>query len=162
MLTPPLRSWSIGCRDAQAGAKFPEDISGQSFRHYVGELLTRRAVKDAELAESHALPDEEDVQLDMLGTPVVHWVAGEVDGRHIVAEDQRGGAEGRVEFTEQLPKPHALSNGVGHATVLSFSRRARHRGWRLDDQLTRASPRNTQNPEVERRVSGQPAQSASV
>ena len=45
-------------------------------------------MKDAELAERHALPNEEDVQLDMLGTPVVHRVAGEVDGRHIVAEDQ--------------------------------------------------------------------------
>ena len=34
--------------------------------------------------------------------------------------------------------------------------------WRLEDQETRASPRKTQKPDVERRVSGQPAQSASV
>jgi hypothetical protein len=34
--------------------------------------------------------------------------------------------------------------------------------WHLDDHKMSASPRNTANPDVERLVSGQPAQSASV
>lgn len=34
--------------------------------------------------------------------------------------------------------------------------------WRLEDQEIRLSPRTTQYPDVERRVSGHPAQSASV
>jgi hypothetical protein len=34
-------------------------------------------------------------------------------------------------------------------------------GWRFDDQETRESLRKTQNPDVDRRVSGQPAQSTS-
>ena len=92
------RSWSVGCRDAQAGAKIPEDIRGQSFRHYISELLTRRDRTAAELAERHALPNEEDVQLDMLGTPVVHWVAGEVDGRHIVTVNNRDFVDAGVKF----------------------------------------------------------------
>jgi hypothetical protein len=44
---------------------------------------------DTELADGHLLPDEVDVQLYVLGSPVVDWIPGHVHRRNIVAERNR-------------------------------------------------------------------------
>lgn len=45
---------------------------------------------NAKLTESHLLPDEVNVKLDMFCPPLMNQVGGHVYGRDIVTEDNRG------------------------------------------------------------------------
>jgi len=88
---------------------------------------------------------------------MVNRILGHVDGRNIVTVDKCLRVDRNAELTKEMMEPAALGSGVGDATALERETTA----WRLEDQDTRESPRNTQKPDVERPVSGHLAQSAS-
>lgn len=125
-LTPP-RSRDVVTGDAKTGPELRENVRGQAFGHDVGELLPSGDVKDAELAQRHALANEVDVELHVLRPAVVHWVGGEVDGGHVVAEHQRGLVHWSQELAEELTEPDALGDGVGDAAVFGLRTGAGHR-----------------------------------
>ena len=61
----------------------------------VGELGCRGHVEYAHVAEGHALADEVEVDLHVLGALVLYWVGGEVHGADVVAVDDLAFAGGR-------------------------------------------------------------------
>ena len=95
----PPRSGSVGCPDGETGS---ERRCGQALSHHVGELLICWNMNDAQLTEGDSFPQEVDVQLDMLGTPVMYRVLAHVDGGYVVAVGDRGAWNVDVELAEQL------------------------------------------------------------
>jgi hypothetical protein len=59
-------------------------------------------MNDAQLTKGDSFPHEVDVQLDMLGTPVMYRVLAHVDGGYVVAVGDRGAWNVDVELAEQL------------------------------------------------------------
>ena len=102
------RSLGVGRRDAKTGPELKKNVRGQAFRHDIGELLRGGDVKDAKLAQGHALADEVNVEFDMLGAPVMDWIDGQVHRRDVVAVHERGGLHRAAELAEELVKPNTL------------------------------------------------------
>jgi hypothetical protein len=55
-------------------------------------------VKNSNATEGNLLMNEVDVQLNVLGALMMNGVGGEVDGRHVVAEDHRSLVNGTREL----------------------------------------------------------------
>jgi hypothetical protein len=70
------------------------------------------------------IADEVEIDLDMLGLLVLHWVGGEVDRSDVVTVDQRAPGEGTVKLGEELSELGSLCHAVGHGTVLRLGTRA--------------------------------------
>ena len=75
---PPSVS-AVDMADAEAGPEIIMESRRESLRENVRELLVTRNVKHPELADGHFFPDEVDIELDMLGAPVMYWILGHVD-----------------------------------------------------------------------------------
>ena len=144
--------------DAKTGPELLENRSRQPLRHDVGELLRRRDVEDPDAPRSHLLTNEVYVELNMLRSMMMDRVGGEVNGGDVVAVDERSLVNITKQLLEQLTEPRAFRNGVSHC---SSALERETVGCCLEDQEIRDGPRYTQYPEVERRVPGQLAQSAS-
>jgi hypothetical protein len=61
------RSRDVVGGDAKTRAKLLENVRWQSFGHHVGQLLASWNMEHADVAKCHALADEVDVQLHILG-----------------------------------------------------------------------------------------------
>jgi hypothetical protein len=81
-------------------------------------------MEHSELSKSHSFPDKMDVELDVLGSPMMHRIRRHVDGRDIVAVDERSLGDGAEKLAEELPEPDALRDGIGNTTVLGLGARA--------------------------------------
>jgi hypothetical protein len=84
-------------------------------------------VKNAELSHCNLFSDEVDVELDVLGSTMMHGVLRHVDGRHIVAVRNGGFGNVDVELVEEMPDPGALGDGVRDSAVLGLGAGAGHR-----------------------------------
>jgi hypothetical protein len=62
------------------------------------------------------------VELDVLGPTMMNWIGGEVDSRNVVAVNDGGLVDGAGELKKEL---RALSDGVGHGSILSLGARTR-------------------------------------
>ena len=93
-------------------------------------------MEDPNSTSGDIIADEVEINLDMLGPLVLHWVGGEVDGADVVAVDEGGVLKGTVELVEELAQPGGLCHTVGHGTVLGLSAGAR------DDGLPLGGPRD--------------------
>jgi hypothetical protein len=80
-------------------------------------------VKNSNVTESNLLTNKVDVQLNVLGATMMNGIGGEVDNGDVVAEDSGGLVNRTGELRENLTKPSALSNCIGHHTILSLSAR---------------------------------------
>jgi hypothetical protein len=85
----------------------------------VGTWRTRTAP-----AATYIIADEVQIDLDMLGPLVLHWVGGEVDRADVVAVDQRAPRERTVKLGEELLEPGSLRHAVGYDMVLRLGTRA--------------------------------------
>jgi len=83
-------------------------------------------MEHTEIAELDVLPDEVDVELDVLGVLVVYGVAGHAHRRDAVAVCHRSLRDGAMELAEQMPEPDALSCRVLHRLVFSLGAGAGH------------------------------------
>ena len=77
----------MGLANVEAGTKVGEDARRQPFREDVRELGACGRMKDPDLAQCNALPYKVEIDLNVLRTLVLHWVAGHVDGADVVAVD---------------------------------------------------------------------------
>ena len=77
-------------------------------------------MQDTEVTKGDLLSDEVDVELDVFRASMVDGVGSHVDGRNVVAEDDGGLGQGDAQFTKELSKPVAFSNGVGDSALLRF------------------------------------------
>jgi hypothetical protein len=80
-------------------------------------------MKNSNVTESNLLTNKVDVQLNVLGATMMDEIGGEVDSGDIVAEDNGGLVNRNGKLREKLTKPSALSNCIGHNTILSLSAR---------------------------------------
>jgi hypothetical protein len=71
------------------------------------------------------------VNLDVLGTTMLHWIRSHVNRADIVAEDHCRRGEGVMKFAKKLTNPAALSHGVCNGSVLRLSTRPRDRSLPL-------------------------------
>jgi hypothetical protein len=75
-------------------------------------------VDDTKVAKRDLLPNEVYVELDVLRAVMMDGVGGEVDGRDIVAKDNRGFVDDRtVKLAEQLREPTTFGDSIGHCAV---------------------------------------------
>jgi hypothetical protein len=68
------------------------------------------------------------VNLNVFRPPMVHQVAGHVDGRDIVTEGHRSIVDRAMELTQKLPKSDALGNSISHHAVFCLRVGAGHYG----------------------------------
>ena len=85
-------------------------------------------MENSNLAESHLLTDEVDVNLDVLGTAVVDRVGCHVDSADVVTVDNCGNLQGNMKFLKELSKPTALGNHVSNSPVLGLRTGPGYRG----------------------------------
>jgi hypothetical protein len=94
----------------------------------IGELMRGRHVQDANFADGYFLPDEMNVDLDVLRPSVLYLIGGHVDGTDVVTVHYCGRSKRNMEFLKKLPEPTTLGHGMGNRAILSFCARARHCG----------------------------------
>ena len=72
---------------------------------------------NADISYGHFLPDEMNVELDMLGAPMVNWILRQVYGGDVVAVDECRRVDRNAEFAKKMTKPATLSCGICDAPV---------------------------------------------
>ena len=78
-------------------------------------------MQDMNITSSNLLPNEMEVNLDVLGAPMLNRVGRHVDGANVVTINQSSSPKGGMELEQELTQPRGLSNTIGHCAVLSFS-----------------------------------------
>jgi hypothetical protein len=79
-------------------------------------------MKNSELSQSCAFPNEVNIQLHMLRSLTMHRVVREICRGDIITEDDARLLDDDVQFHQQVPQPAALSGGIRDTTVLRFGR----------------------------------------
>jgi hypothetical protein len=101
------------------------------------------------------------IDLDMFCALMLNRVGGEIHRTDIVTVDDSGTAGWTVKLRRwRIQQDSSMLLATARYSASALDRETV--GCRLLDQETRFWPRKTQNPEVDRRVSGHPAQSASL
>ena len=77
-------------------------------------------MENTNLAESHLLTDEVDVNLDVLGTVVVDRVGCHVDNADVVTVNDCGDLQRNMKFLKELSKPTTLCDHMSNSPVLGF------------------------------------------
>jgi hypothetical protein len=111
---------------------------------------------------SDTLADEVWVDLHMLRALMLHGIGGEVDRADVVAVDEGGTLRGLWSSWSSWCMQEASATSLPKVWYSASMLERDMTSYRLVAQETRLVPRNTAFPKVDRRVSGQPAQSASL
>ena len=82
-------------------------------------------MENTNIADSHPVTNEMQVNLHMLRPLMLNRVGGEVHGADVVAVDERALGERAVKLSQELPKPGCLGDAVSNSPVLRLSTRAR-------------------------------------
>ena len=78
-------------------------------------------MQDMNMTSGNLLPNEMEVNLDVLGALMLNRVGRHVDSANVVTIDQSSSPKGGMELEQELTQPRGLSNTVGHRAVLSFN-----------------------------------------
>lgn len=87
----PSHSRIMGQLYTETGPKIPEQLSRESLGHNIGELVTRGNMQNPNLAKRHLLGNKIDVNLNVLGVPVLNWVGRHVDCTNVVTVNHCSG-----------------------------------------------------------------------
>ena len=77
-------------------------------------------MKDTKITNGNPLPDEVEVNLNMLGALMLNRIGGHVDGADVVTIHQCGLAEGGVQLLQELTQPGSLGDTISHCAILNF------------------------------------------
>jgi hypothetical protein len=91
-------------------------------------------MENPNIANSHPVANEVQVNLHMLHPLMRNRVGGEVHGTDVVAVDKCALGERAVKLSQELSEPGRLIHAVSNSPVLCLSTRAR------DDQLSLGRP----------------------
>ena len=98
-------------------------------------------MKNPNLADGDPVPNEVEVDLNMLRPLVLNRVGGEVHGANVVAVDKLAPGERAVELHQELAKPGHLCHAVSHGAILGLGTGAG------DHRLSLGRPRDKVAPE---------------
>jgi hypothetical protein len=118
-------------------------------------------MKNPNLIERHLLTNKVDADLDVLRAAMLNRVTCHVNSTDVITKDNGRGREGTLKLEKKLSKPAALGDDMSHSMVLSLDTGAGHRGLPIGGLGHQVVAEIDTVAKVERRVSGQPAQSAS-
>jgi hypothetical protein len=96
ILTPPPAVPTLAMADVETGPKIGEDRGRQAFSENVSKLRCRRNMKNTDIPNSDLVANKVKINLNMLGTLVLHRVRGHVDGTNIVTIDQAAASQRRM------------------------------------------------------------------
>jgi hypothetical protein len=82
-------------------------------------------MENTNIANSHPVTNEVQVNLHMLHPLMLNRVGGEVHGADIVAVNKCNPGERAVKLSQELSEPGRLSHAVSNSPVLRISTRAR-------------------------------------
>jgi len=85
--------------------------------------MTSRNVCDTNVPNSNFLANKMNVQLNVLGSSVMHRILGHVDGRDVVAVHDGRLGHRLQKLDKKMTKPTAFCRDVGHTSVLSLRAR---------------------------------------
>jgi hypothetical protein len=77
-------------------------------------------MKNTNFAKRNLLTNKMNVNLYVLGSTMLNWIGGHVDGRHIVTVEKCGRVKRAMELLKNLTEPTALRNSMSYSTVLYF------------------------------------------
>lgn len=100
-------------------------------------------MKNADVTGGNALPNEVQIDLDVLGALMLDGVGGHVDGADVVTVDKSSAAQRDVQLQEKLSKSGDLCNSIGDCSVLGLGTGAR------DCSLSLGRPRHQVVPQVD-------------
>ena len=98
-------------------------------------------MKNSKITNGNPLPNEVEINLNMLGSLMLNRVGGHVDGADVVTIHQRSSAKRGMKLLKQLAQSSSLSNTVGHGAILSLGTGSG------DSILTLGGPRDEIVPE---------------
>jgi hypothetical protein len=82
-------------------------------------------MENPNIANSHPVSNEVQVNLHMLRPLMLNRVDGEVHGADVLAVDERALGERAVKLSQELSEPGRLSHTISNSPVLRLSTRAR-------------------------------------
>jgi hypothetical protein len=82
-------------------------------------------MENPNIANSHSVSNEVQVNLHMLRPLMLNRVGGEVHGADVVVVDKRALGERAAKLSQELPEPGRLSHTVSNIPVIRLSTQAR-------------------------------------
>nr|GEU64132.1 hypothetical protein [Tanacetum cinerariifolium] len=101
------------------------------------------------------------VDLYMFGALMLYWVCRPVYGTDIITVDHGRCEKRGMKHTKEVANPKCFSYNIRNPAVFSLNTKTRQHVLAFEGPLQEVVTKKTQYPEVDRRVAGQPAQSAS-
>jgi hypothetical protein len=89
--------------------------------HDVSKLARGRDMKNTNLAQSHFLADEVNVNLNVLRSSMVNRISSHVNNTDIVTKDKRSLGERNMKLLKKLAQPATFSNNVGNCPIFCLS-----------------------------------------
>jgi hypothetical protein len=93
-------------------------------------------MENPNIADSHPVMNEMEVNLHMFRPLMLNRVGGEVHNTDVVAIDERAPGDRAVKLSQELPEPRCLSHTISNSPVLRLSTRAG------DNRLSLGRPRD--------------------
>ena len=78
-------------------------------------------MKNLDMFQFDSLPDEVEIDLNMLGVLMLNWITGHINGADVVTVDQCSSTKRCVQLKKKLAQPSHLSDCISNGAILSVS-----------------------------------------